>query len=205
MKEKIITGFGKRRLHSSVELHLRRTGIPSNMLGYDLLRGVIYGMIRNPEITVEEAVQNAIDASVFGGNMTIKYGYNCIFESLETVIDIDEINSKETIQQIVQNFITEIRKEYCYEITIKAMDFKFPKWREYVGGELIKCMVFKKTYAPESTFDCMFKYAVEKTEKFTGEKVRDNIKEYLNPFLSGYNSIEELVDDICSITSKEKN
>ena len=173
MKEtrKLVANFDKRRLHSSIMLHMRRMGIPMSLIGADLLKGVVYGVIRHPDIAIDKALENAIEnAKLPGNSMTVDDGYDYIMEVIEIASrpDISGFNrtpesEMEIIQEVVDNIITEIYKEFCYEITVKTLEKNLGIKSAYsIGGELIKCMLFKKLYDPASTHQCMYDYALKK-------------------------------------------
>lgn len=191
---KLVVNFDKRRLHSSIMLHMRRMRIPSSMIGADLLKGVVFGVMRHPEISIREAVSNAVNASkVPGSTMSVDDGFGYIMDVLEvaseTEFSEDERTPEEmeeTLKSVVSNFITEINKEYCYEITIQTLDGNLKGFRKYtIGGEIIKCMLFKKLYAPESTYECMREYALRKVgTEIDGKAITmEEAMEYVNPLL----------------------
>ena len=143
---KLVVNFDKRRLHSSIMLHMRRMRIPSSMIGADLLKGVVFGVMRHPEISIREAVSNAVNASkVPGSTMSVDDGFGYIMDVLEvaseTEFSEDERTPEEmeeTLKSVVSNFITEINKEYCYEITIQTLDGNHKGYRKYSsGGDII--------------------------------------------------------------------
>lgn len=213
-KRNLEINFDKRRLHSSIDLHLRRTKIPTTMIGSDILRGVIFGMLRHPEFTVKDAVERAVDAASFLGNcMSIEDGYDCIFEVLEAVMDIDYSKSEDkVIEEVVEGFTLEIRKEFCYEMVVRTLEKNLKGYRKYsIGGDFLKCMAFKKVYAPESTYGCMVDYALKKVGMNLDEKLTiEKALEYLEPFLEPEATedtlrlkIGELVDEVYEFARSE--
>ena len=214
---KLVVNFEKRRLHASIMLHMRRMKIPMSMIGADLLKGVVFGVLRHPEISIREALENAVNASkVPGTTMTMEDGLDYIMEIVEISAksDISEedrtLEEKEKIlEEVVNNIIAEINKEFCYEITIKILNKKLKGFRKYtIGGDFIKCMLFKKLYAPESTYDCMCDYALRKVgseideNDFTMEKAM----EYVKPFLgknASEQALKKLLEDLEGYVYKE--
>lgn len=204
---KLVVNFDKRRLHSSIMLHMRRMRIPSSMIGADLLKGVIFGVMRHPEISIREAVSNAVNASkVPGSTMSVDDGFDYIMDALEiaseTELSKDERTPEkmeETLKSVVSNFITEFNKEYCYEITIKTLEANLKGFRKHtIGGEIIKCMLFKKLYAPESTYDCMREYALRKVGTEIDGKVLaiEEAMKYVNPLLGKKEPTEQDLKDL---------
>lgn len=204
---KLVVNFEKRRLHSSIMLHMRRMRIPSSMIGADLLKGVIFGVMRHPEISIREAVSNAVNASkVPGSTMSVDDGFDYIMDALEVASEIefseDERTSEkmeETLKSVVSNFVAEFNKEYCYEITIKTLETNLKGFRKYtIGGEIIKCMLFKKLYAPESTYDCMREYALRKVGTEIDGKVLaiEEAMKYVNPLLGKKEPTEQDLKDL---------
>lgn len=200
---KLVVNFDKTRLHSSITLHMRRMRLPMNMIGTDLLKGVIFAVMRHPEITTDEAVGKAIDASkVPGSNMTLEEGYGYIMDSLEVSGGSDFSNDnvtheveEETVRKVIDNFIVELTKEFCYGITVNTLEKNLKDYRKYtVGGEIIKCMLFKKLYAPQSTFDCMLEYAARKVGAEVNEEEKPLTEEavmtYVGPFVNNSGSNE---------------
>ena len=214
---KLVVNFDKTRLHSSITLHMRRMRLPMNMIGTDLLKGVIFAVMRHPEITTDGAVEKAIDASkVPGSNMTLEEGYGYIMDSLEVSGGSDFLYDnrthefeEETVRKVIDNFISELTKEFCYGITVITLEKNLKDYRKYtVGGDIVKCMLFKKLYAPQSTFECMLDYAARKV----GAEVNDEekplteeaIMTYVGPFVNNSNSdakkaLENLIAKLESI------
>lgn len=207
---KLVINFDKRRLHASIMLHMRRMKIPLSMIGADLLKGVVFGVVRHPEISIHTALENAVNASkVPGTTMTVEDGLDYIMEVVEISArsDISEedrtFEEKEKIlEKVVNNIIAEINKEFCYEITIKTLNKKLKGFRKYtIGGDFIKCMLFKKLYAPESTYDCMRDYALRKVGSEIDEKnfTMEKALEYVKPFLgkdASEQDLEKLLEDL---------
>ena len=82
-------------------------------------------------------------------------------EMLEAVIDIEDGEDPlEIITKVVDNFVEDIRKEYCYQVAMKLSGFN--KRNRLLEYEVLNNMVFKKLYADESTWECMVDYAESK-------------------------------------------
>lgn len=208
---RLFVDFDKQRLHASIMLHMRRMRIPSNMIGTDLLKGVVFGILRHPDISIDEAVSKSVEASKFpGSEMTVEDGYEYIIEVLEVSSkeDLPEARtleeSREIVRKAANSFVAEIRKEFCYEITIKTLENELRGERYSIGYEIVKCMLFKKLYAPESTYECMLNYALRKVGKTIDEKelTLSDLFTYTAQFVEGENdavkqkNFEKLLADL---------
>lgn len=209
---KLTITYSKTRLYSSIALTLRRMRIPSDMLGADLLTGVVFGKIRHPEITVEEAIKNAVEASRLPGCVSsYEEGLDYIIEALDVssrkdLFYLKTLEEKEKIvQEVVDNFFVSIRKSFCYETAAKVFEnveeLKTTD-KNSIGAQAIKSMLFKKLYNPDSTFECITDYAMKKIGKLIDEKVSMNeLTEYMSQFITG-ETLEDKVNSIKDLLEK---
>ena len=87
--------FSRQRLHSSIAGALRRKGIPNDLRGYDLVRGVVFGMMDHPEYSMEVALERAMErTSMPGAPRDIQEAYECLWECVESALR--EVDSMKT-------------------------------------------------------------------------------------------------------------
>ncbi|MGN1330346.1 MAG: hypothetical protein ACI4VN_03280 [Clostridia bacterium] len=178
--------FSRERLHSSIAGALRRRRIPRDLRGYDLIRGVIFGLVDHPEYTLEVALQRAVDVSKIPGSPTdLEEAYLQVFDCIEPVMRVCDfhqegdvtkpvLSEKEIIQKFMDSVVYDVKKDYCYSSTINFMREK--KFKDYFAYEILKNMIFKKLIADDSTEECMYEYAFRKTFVNPGHKTADEIR-----------------------------
>lgn len=132
-KRSMQVDFPRQRLHSSIAGALRRKGIPNDLRGYDLVRGVVFGMMDHPEYSMEAALERAMErTSVPGAPRDMQEAYECLWECVEPALreaDFHEdrdhskrrMSNLETANAFIQRILREVRKDYCYSSTIQFM------------------------------------------------------------------------------------
>lgn len=173
-------------LTSFISSELRSRGIPMVLLGGDIIRGALFDMMDHPENTIAESIGRAVDFSKFPGTLSrenvadderkqrdICKGYNLIYEAVEAsaVKDIPWISNHEqnalnrkveVVNSVLRSMAANIRRAYCYSLTIKYFNSNPLSLDTLLGKEIIKDMVFKKLVADDSTKECMYEYAFRK-------------------------------------------
>lgn len=195
---KLFVDFDKSRLNNSIMLQMRRLRIPFNMRGADLLKGVVYGKIRHPEISIEKAVEQAVEASKLpGATMTLDDGFYYLMEVIEIASEKDLFQTdyeletvKSLVTKLVDNVIIELDKQFCYGVVCECLKDQLPGYGHYtLSVDIIRCMLFKKIFAPESTFKCMVDYACRKVgQEIEGRPLDfDELLKYVsqNPIVGG--------------------
>lgn len=208
---KLIVCNDKLELYSAITLAFRRTRIHTNLLGSDLLTGVIFGKIRHPEITVKKAVEDAVEASkIPGGVASFEEGLDRIIEVLEVssqkdVLYAERIEQKEKIiEEVVEAFSDTIRIDFCYKVASRVFFESEEKTMEKYsfGADLIRSMLFKKLYDPDSSFQCTIDYALKKIGKLMTEEASiDNLLKYVSAFISG-GSLEDKKNSLKNLLEK---
>lgn len=185
-KRNVNVNFSRERLHSSIAGALRRRRIPRDLRGYDLIRGVIFGLVDHPEYTLEVALQKAVDVSKIPGSPTdIEEAYAQIFDCIEPAMRVKDFypegnetkprfSEREIIEMVINSVVYDIKKDYCYSSTINFMREK--KFKNYLAYEILKNMIFKKLVAADSTEECMYEYAFRKTFVSSDNKPAEAIK-----------------------------
>ena len=65
---KLKVTFDRERLHSAIVLAMRRRRIPKDFIGYDIIRGTVFGMIDHPEYSLKNAIEKAVDVCRLPGS-----------------------------------------------------------------------------------------------------------------------------------------
>ena len=84
---KLRVTFDRERLHSAIVLATRRRRIPKELIGYDIIRGTVFGMIDHPEYSFEDAVEKAVNICKLPGSPeTLEDGIEEAFECVDVVL-----------------------------------------------------------------------------------------------------------------------
>lgn len=165
--------FSRQRLHSSITGALRRKGIPDNLRGYDLVRGVVFGMMDHPEYTMKDALEKAVErTSVPGAPRDLTEAYECLWECIEPSlrevdfhIDRDfskgKMSEPEVVIVTIDRIIREVQKDYCYSSTINFMREK--NFENYFAYDILKNMIFKKLMDDDASDAELYSYAYRNT------------------------------------------
>lgn len=165
--------FSRQRLHSSIAGALRRKGIPNSLRGYDLVRGVVFGMMDHPEYTLEVALERAMEmTSVPGAPRDLTEAYECLWECIEPSlrevdfhIDRDfskgKMSNPEVVIVTIDRIIREVQKDYCYSSTINFMREK--NFENYFAYDILKNMIFKKLMDDDVSDAELYSYAYRNT------------------------------------------
>ena len=165
--------FSRQRLHSSIAGALRRKGIPNDLRGYDLVRGVVFGMMDHPEYSMEVALERAMErTSMPGAPRDIQEAYECLWECVESAlreVDFHEdrdyskrrMSNLETANAFIQRILREARKDYCYSSTIQFMREK--NFENYFAYDILKNMIFKKLMDDDASDAELYNYAYRNT------------------------------------------
>ena len=121
----------RQRLHSAIAGAMRRKRIPRTFRGYDILRGVVFGMIDHPEYNFNEAMARAVEVcSLPGSPETVEEGILESFDCVEPIMrEKDFINpengermpEEEIVKKVVSGLVYDIQKEWCYSKTIEFL------------------------------------------------------------------------------------
>lgn len=194
---KLWVNYEKTHLYSSLACQMRRRGIPRNLMGYDILLGVVFGKIRHPEITIEEAIQNSVNACKLPGSKdTVEDGIFRMLECIEVNNDIDTwyeegMSDMQVIEFMVETLVEDIRKEYCYTVTITILGLD--KTSETLSQQIIKNMLFKKLVADESTWECMLDYATKKLKVLDEEIGKKEVLELAQESVPEGKTLEDYI------------
>lgn len=165
--------FSRQRLHSSIVGALRRKHIPSHLRGYDLIRGVVFGMMDHPEYTLEVALERAMEmSSVPGAPRDISEAYECLWECLEPALREEDfyedrdfskgkMHESEVVIVFIERIIREVQKDYCYTSTIQFMREK--NFENYFAYDILKNMIFKKLMDDNVSDAELYSYAYRNT------------------------------------------
>lgn len=147
--------FDRERLHSSITCSMRKRNIPMYVRGVDILRGVIFGRIDHPEYSIDDAIAKAVEmCSIPGRPETVEEGYQALMELLDV--------HKNELDEIIGKFEEDIFKDYYYSSVVKFLKMKGMKIGD-LATEYLKNMIYKKLVADESTEDCMYRYAYQRS------------------------------------------
>lgn len=172
-KRFIQVDFPRQRLHSSIAGALRRKGIPDYLRGYDLVRGVVFGMMDHPEYTMEAALERAMErSSMPGAPRDMQEAYECLWECIEPAlreVDFHEdrdfakrrLSESEVATAFIERILREVRKDYCYSSTIQFMREK--NFKNYFAYDILKNMIFKKLMDDDASDAELYSYAYRNT------------------------------------------
>lgn len=165
--------FSRQRLHSSIAGALRRKGIPNTLRGYDLVRGVVFGMMDHPEYTMEVALERAMEmTSVPGAPRDMNEANECLWECIEPALrEVDfheerdfskrKMTEREAMITFIERIIHEVQKDYCYTSTIQFMQEK--NFENYFAYDILKNMIFKKLMDDDVSDAELYSYAYRNT------------------------------------------
>lgn len=211
-KRELTINMDRQRLHSAIAGAMRRKRIPRSFRGYDILRGVVFGMIDHPEYNFNEAMARAVEVcSLPGSPETVEEGILESFDCIEPIMrEKDFINpengermpEEEIVKKVVSGLVYDIQKEWCYSKTIEFLATK--GYRDSLATELLKDMIFKKLVADDSTEECMYEYAYRKAivaeeKNFNAEmkkEISEQMKDILPDGLEPYGFTCQCVDEI---------
>jgi hypothetical protein len=156
--------FDRNSIYNAVVYALRRRRIRDDLLGYDLIKGSIFGKIRHPEKDTETIIREATENCSLPSNMeSYEDGMNQILESLEVVMDItaSEFENLKLVEKLLNSTAEEVKKELCHS---KSRDLVVgPSGKEItLAQNIIMDLVYKKLVNDESTWECMYAYAAKK-------------------------------------------
>lgn len=212
-KRELTINMDRQRLHSAIAGAMRRKRIPRSFRGYDILRGVVFGLIDHPEYGFYDSMAKAVEVcSLPGSPETSEEGVFEAFDCIEPVLrEGDFINpengnrmsEEEIVKKAVDGLVYDIRKEWCYSKTIEFLGGSH--YKDSLASELLKNMIFKKLIADDSTEECMYEYAyrkavVSKEDTVTANDMKAYVKEQMHDILpDGKDPFEfacECVDEI---------
>lgn len=201
---KLRVTFDRERLHSAIVLAMRRRRIPKEFVGYDIIRGTVFGMIDHPEYSFEEAIAKAVDVCRLPGSPeTVEDGIEEAFECVDVVLREKDFYDPETnerysdeqlVEKVVQAMVYDIYKDFCYTQTMAYI--KKLKLKEELRTEVIKNMLFKKLVADDSTQQCIYEYAFKKSfvwsasEPITDEEIMQKVDAVLGKIPGGFTPYE---------------
>ena len=168
---KLKVTFDRERLHSAIILSMRRRRIPKEFIGYDIIRGTVFGIIDHPEYSFKDAVEKAVDICRLPGSPeTVEDGLEEAFECIDVVLREKDFYDPETnerysdeqmVEKVVQSMVYDIYKDFCYTQTMAYI--KKMKLKDDFRTEIIKNMLFKKLVADDSTQVCIYEYTFRKS------------------------------------------
>ena len=217
---KLKVTFDRERLHSAIMLAMRRRRIPKEFVGYDIIRGTVFGMIDHPEYSFEEAIAKAVDVCRLPGSPeTVEDGIEEAFECVDVVLREKDFYNPETnerysdeqlVEKVVQAMVYDIYKDFCYTQTMAYI--KKLKLKEELRTEVIKNMLFKKLVADDSTQQCIYEYAFKKSfvwsasEPITDEEIMQKVDAVLGKIPGGFTTYEyvmKMADEIYAENAAE--
>lgn len=206
------------RLHSAIVGAMRRKRIPRNLRGYDILRGIVYGMIDHPEYDFQRAVERAVEVcSLPGCPESIEEGILEAFDCVEPVMrEVDFVNpetqepysEEEVVKKVADGLMCDVRKGYCYGLTVEFLEKKGFKIG-MLSVELLKDMIFKKLVADDSTQECMLDYAYRKcvlpnpndqiradeVAKYVVNNMQEIVPEGMTPYTFACKCVDEIYEE----------
>lgn len=210
---KLKVTFDRERLHSAIVLAMRRRRIPKEFVGYDIIRGTVFGMIDHPEYSFKDAIEKAVDVCRLPGSPeTVEDGLEEAFECVDVVLREKDFYNPETnerysdeqlVEKVVQAMVYDIYKDFCYTQTMAYI--KKLKLKDDFRTELIKNMLFKKLVADDSTKECIYEYAFKKSfmwsssEPITAEEIYQKVDAVLGEIpggLTAYEYIMQMADQV---------
>lgn len=210
---KLKVTFDRERLHSAIVLAMRRRRIPKEFVGYDIIRGTVFGMIDHPEYSFEEAIAKAVDVCRLPGSPeTVEDGLEEAFECVDVVLREKDFYDPETnerysdeqiVEKVVQAMVYDIYKDFCYTQTMAYI--KKLKLKDDFRTEIIKNMLFKKLVADDSTQVCIYEYAFRKSfvwpasEPITDLEIKTKVDAVIGNIPGGfipYEYVLKMVDQI---------
>lgn len=210
---KLKVTFDRERLHSAIVLAMRRRRIPKDFIGYDIIRGTVFGMIDHPEYSFKDAIEKAVDVCRLPGSPeTVEDGIEEAFECVDVVLREKDFYDPETnerysdeqlVEKVVQAMVYDIYKDFCYTQTMAYI--KKLKLKDDFRTEIIKNMLFKKLVADDSTQVCIYEYAFRKSfvwpasDPITDEEIKQKVDDVLGNIPGGfipYEYVLKMVDQI---------
>lgn len=205
---KLKVTFDRERLHSSIALAMRRRRIPKEFVGYDIIRGTVFGLIDHPEYSFDEAIAKAVDVCRLPGSPeTIDEGVEEAFECIDVILREEDFFNPETkerysdeqmVERVVRAMVYDIYKDFCYTQTVAFI--KKLKLKDDFRTELIKNMLFKKIVADDSTQVCIYEYAFRKSfvwpksEPITDLEIKQKVDSVIGDIREGLTTYEYIVE-----------
>lgn len=163
----------KSMLHSKIVLVMRRKGLSMELMGGDLIRGVVFGMIDHPEYELDTAVKRAVEMCNLPGYIdSIETAYSLIYECIdagnlrvedEYQVDGSRRTEREITHMVVNGLVKDVRKSEMYAQTVKYLTEHEKLDIMQFSTELIKNMVYKIIMSDRmATEECTLTYAYKK-------------------------------------------
>lgn len=207
-----VTYKTREALHSTIALVTRRRRVPRTFIGYDIIRGTLFGLIDHPEYSFETAVEKAVSVCKMPGSpQTLEEGieeaFECIDSELREADLYDENNrrmtDREVLEKVINILLNDIYKDFCYSVTITYIrNLGLP---DDLRTDILKNMLFKKIVADNSTEECIYDYAFRKSYVWTEsreistEEIHQMVDEALGEIpdnLSAYEYVMKMADQI---------
>lgn len=217
---KLKVTFDRERLHSAIVLAMRRRRIPKEFVGYDIIRGTVFGMIDHPEYSFKDAIEKAVDVCRLPGSPeTVEDGLEEAFECVDVVLREKDFYNPETnerysdeqlVEKVVQAMVYDIYKDFCYTQTMAYI--KKLKLKDDFRTEIIKNMLFKKLVADDSTQVCIYEYTFRKSfvwpasEPITDLEIKQKVDAVLGEIPGGFTPYEyvmKMADEIYAENAAE--
>lgn len=212
-KRKLKVTFDRERLHSAIVLAMRRRRIPKDLIGYDIIRGTVFGMIDHPEYSFEDAVEKAVDICKLPGSPeTLEDGIEEAFECVDVILrekdfyipgTNERYTDEELVKKLIETIVYDIYKDFCYTCTVGYI--RKTGLRDELRTEIIKNMLFKKLVADDSTKECIYEYAFKKSfvwpasEPITDEQIYQKVDAVLGKIpgdFTAYEYVMKMADQV---------
>lgn len=210
---KLRVTFDRERLHSAIVLATRRRRIPKELIGYDIIRGTVFGMIDHPEYSFEDAVEKAVNICKLPGSPeTLEDGIEEAFECVDVVLrekdfyipnTNERYSDEQMVKKVVEAMVYDIYKDFCYTKTMEYI--RKTGLKDNLRTEILKNMLFKKLVADDSTKECIYEYAFKKSfmwsssEPITAEEIYQKVDAVLGEIPGGltpYEYIMQMADQV---------
>lgn len=210
---KLRVTFDRERLHSAIVLATRRRRIPKELIGYDIIRGTVFGMIDHPEYSFEDAVEKAVNICKLPGSPeTLEDGIEEAFECVDVVLrekdfyipnTNERYSDEQMVKKVVEAMVYDIYKDFCYTKTMEYI--RKIGLKDNLRTEILKNMLFKKLVADDSTKECIYEYAFKKSfmwsssEPITAEEIYQKVDAVLGEIpggLTAYEYIMQMADQV---------
>ena len=195
----------RKNLTSHATTILRSWRIPMELIGGDLIRGVVFDRLDHPDHSYAISIVRAYFYSNLPGTMAkeiedcdVELGYDLIYEAIEAspIKGIEWIPATDEkrvakvhaiVEEVLDNIEYDVYKAVCHSAVYRHFEANKYGFDSELAADLVKYMVFKKLVAYESTEECTIVYAYKRefqTDNISFEEAKEKISGYLKNYCS---------------------
>lgn len=195
----------RKNLTSHATTILRSWRIPMELIGGDLIRGVVFDRLDHPDHSYAISIVRAYFYSNLPGTMAkeiedcdVELGYDLIYEAIEAspIKGIEWIPATDDkrvakvhaiVEKVLDRIEYDVYKAVCHSAVYRHFEANRYDFDSEMAADLVRYMVYKKLVEYDSTEECTIVYAYKRefqTDNISFEEAKEKISGYLKNYCS---------------------